>query len=233
MGSSHHLKRLAMPRSWPLPRKTTVWIARPRPGAHSLERCIALSVVMRDILEVADTSRETRRIIHNGHVMIDGRIVKDSRQGVGLMDVLTLGDQNFRCVLDENGKLRYRPISKKDATWKICKIENKTTIKGGMTQLNLHDGRNLLVKDANKYNTGDTLKLNLPDQKVLEHIPFVEGAAAYLIGGSHVGELSHIKQHVVKRSTMSNEVVFENFSTIEGYVFLVNKKTQLPGIEVK
>ena len=29
MGSSHHLKRLAMPRSWPLPRKTTVWIARP------------------------------------------------------------------------------------------------------------------------------------------------------------------------------------------------------------
>ena len=58
MGSSHHLKRLAMPRSWPLPRKTTVWIARPRPGAHSLERCIALSVVMRDILEVADTSRK-------------------------------------------------------------------------------------------------------------------------------------------------------------------------------
>ena len=54
MGSSHHLKRLAMPRSWPLPRKTTVWIARPRPGAHSLERCIALSVVMRDLLEVAD-----------------------------------------------------------------------------------------------------------------------------------------------------------------------------------
>ena len=68
---------------------------------------------------------------------------------------------------------------------------------------------------------------------MLDHIPFAEGAAAYLIGGSHIGELSHIKQHLVKRSTMSNEVIFENFSTIEGYVFLVNKKTQLPGIEVK
>ena len=56
---------------------------------------------------------------------------------------------------------------------------------------------------------------------------------AYLIGGSHVGELSHIKQHVVKRSTMSNEVLFDEFSTIDGYVFLVSKKTQLPGIEVK
>ena len=233
MGSSHHLKRLAMPRSWPLPRKTTVWIARPRAGAHKLERCIALSVVMRDIIGVADTSRETRRIIHNGHVKIDGKIVKDSRQGVGLMDVLTLGEENYRCVLDENGKLRYRTISKKDASWKICRIENKTTIKGGVTQLNLHDGRNILIDDPNKYNTGDTLKLNLPDQKVIEHIPFSEGAAAYLIGGSHIGELSHIKKHLVKRSTMSNEVVFDTFSTIEGYVFIVNKKTQLPGIEVK
>lgn len=233
MGSSHHLKRLAMPRSWPLPRKTTVWIARPRPGAHSLERCIALSVVMRDILEVADTSRETRRILHNGNVKIDGKIVRDSRQGVGLMDVLTLGEENYRCVLDENGKLRYRQISKKDSSWKICRIENKTTIKGGKTQLNLHDGRNILIEDPNKYNTGDTLKLSLPDQKVLDHIPFEEGAAAYLIGGSHVGEISHIKQHVLKRSTMSNEVIFENFSTIESYVFLVSKKTALPGIEVK
>ncbi len=77
------------------------------------------------------------------------------------------------------------------------------------------------------------MKLSLPDQKVLDHISFEEGATAYLIGGSHVGELSHIKQHVVKRSTMSNEVIFEDFSTIESYVFLVNKKTGLPGIEVK
>ena len=174
----------------------------------------------------------SENIIYN-IIKIDGKIVRDSRQGVGLMDVLTLGEENYRCVLDENGKLRYRPISKKDSSWKICRIENKTTIKGGKTQLNLHDGRNILIKDPNKYNTGDTLKLSLPDQKVLDHIPFEEGATAYLIGGSHVGEISHIKQHVLKRSTMSNEVIFENFSTIESYVFLVSKKTTLPGIEVK
>ena len=39
--SSNHLKRLAMPRSWPLPRKTTVWVTRPTPGAHALELCIS------------------------------------------------------------------------------------------------------------------------------------------------------------------------------------------------
>ena len=50
MGSSNHLKRLAMPRSWPLPRKTSIWVTRAAPGAHSLELCMPLNVVIRDIL---------------------------------------------------------------------------------------------------------------------------------------------------------------------------------------
>ena len=35
MGSSNHLKRLAMPRSWPLPRKTSIWVTRASAGAHA------------------------------------------------------------------------------------------------------------------------------------------------------------------------------------------------------
>ncbi|MGB0490194.1 MAG: 30S ribosomal protein S4e, partial [Candidatus Poseidoniaceae archaeon] len=35
MASPNHLKRLVMPRSWPLPRKTSVWVSKPKPGAHS------------------------------------------------------------------------------------------------------------------------------------------------------------------------------------------------------
>jgi ribosomal protein S4E len=35
--------------------------------------------------------------------------VKDTRRGVGVMDVLTLGEEHYRCVLDTNGRLRYRP----------------------------------------------------------------------------------------------------------------------------
>ena len=50
MGSSSHLKRLAIPRSWPLPRKTTVWVTRPRAGAHSIERCMPINIVIRDVI---------------------------------------------------------------------------------------------------------------------------------------------------------------------------------------
>lgn len=137
------------------------------------------------------------------------------------MDVLTLGEDNFRCVLDHNGRLQYRPISKKEASWKICRIEGKTTIKGGRTQLNLHDGRNIIVDDPAEYNTGDSLKLNLPDQKVLEHIRFAEGTRCYLVGGGHVGSTADVVEYIVKRSSMPNEVQFDGFGTVARNVFAI------------
>ncbi len=229
--SSHHLKRLAMPRSWPLPRKTTVWVTRPTPGAHSLEHCMPLTLVVRDMLGLAKTAREVRHILHNELAKVDGRVVKDTRRGVGIMDVLTLGEENYRCVLDHNGRLRYRPISAKEAGWKVCRIEGKTTIKGGKTQLNLHDGRNLIVEDPKEYNTGDSLKLNLPDQKILEHIRFAEGTRCYLIGGAHVGSTAEVTEYVEKRSSMPNEVQFGAFGTVVRNVFAVGDAS-LPLTEV-
>ena len=229
--SSQHLKRLAMPRSWPLPRKTTVWVTRPTPGAHSLEHCMPLTLVVRDMLGLAKSAREVRYILHNELAKVDGRVVKDTRRGIGIMDVLTLGEDNYRCILDHNGRLRYRPISAKEAGWKICRIEGKTTIKGGKTQLNLHDGRNIIVEDPKEYNTGDSLKLNLPDQKILEHSRFGEGTRCYLIGGAHVGSTAEVSEYVEKRSSMPNEVQFGDFGTVVRNVFAVGDAS-LPLTEV-
>lgn len=231
MGSSNHLKRLAMPRSWPLPRKTSIWVTRPTPGAHSLELCMPISLVIRDVLGYARSTREVRHILHNGHALIDGRVCKDVRRGVGLMDVLTLGDSHYRCVLDHNGRLRYRTISADEAGWKVCRIEGKNTIKGGKTQLNLHDGRNIIVDDPSQYNTGDSLKLGLPEQTIVDHIRFGEGTRCYLIGGGHVGETADVKEYIVKRSSMPNEVQFESFGTVTRNVFAIGD-AKMPLTEV-
>ena len=229
--SSSHLKRLAMPRSWALPRKTTVWVTRPRPCGHSLDRCMALTVILRDILGVANNKREVKRILSTKQVLIDGHVESDPRRGVGLMDVLTVGENNYRCVLDEKGKLRYREISSKDAAWKVCRIDGKTTVRGGSTQYNLHDGRNIIDKGADTYNTGDSVRISLPDQKILDHFVFEQGATAYLIGGLHVGSLDTVDERLKKRSSMPNEVQFPDFGTVERNVFVVGNAT-LPGIEV-
>jgi len=231
MGSSNHMKRLAMPRSWPLPRKTSIWVTKAAPGAHTLELCMPVVVVIRDILGYAKSTREVRHILHNNLVSIDGRICKDSRRGVGFMDVLTLGDENYRCIVDQKGILRYRQISKKEAETKVCRINGKTTIKGGKTQLHLHDGRNILTDDAGEYNTGDSLVLALPSQEIKEHIRFSDGIKCYLTGGAHVGEFAEVSEYIVKRSSMPNEVQFADFGTVISNVFAIGKQ-KLPTTEV-
>jgi small subunit ribosomal protein S4e len=190
-----------------------------------------ISLVIRDVLGYARSTREVRHILHNGRALIDGRVCKDVRRGVGLMDVLTLGETNYRCVLDHNGRLRYRTISAAEAGWKVCRIEGKSTIKGGKTQLNLHDGRNIIVDDASEYTTGSSLKISLPSQEIVEHIKFADGVRCYLIGGAHVGGFAHMKSYDVKRSSMPNEVVFDDFGTVVSNVFAVGD-SPLPHTEV-
>ena len=98
--------------------------------------------------------------------------------------------------------------------------------------MNLHDGRNIIV-DKDNYSTGDSLKLLIPSQEIKKHLEFSEGSKAYLIGGSHIGEVANISEHLVKRSTMPNEVLFtEGFGTVSGNVFVVSKDTPLPEVNL-
>lgn len=191
-----------------------------------------VNLIVRDVLGRAQSAREVRFIVHNELIKVDGRVCKDTRRGVGLMDVLSLGDEHFRCMLDANGRLRYVKISAEEASWKLVRVEGKTTLKGGKTQLNFHDGRNMLVDDPKEFNTGDSIKLSLPDQEVLEHIKFEDGVRCYLIGGTHVGEMASMKERIVKRSSMPNEVAFDEFGTTEVNVFAVGD-ANIPTMEVK
>ena len=226
--SSSHMKRLTMPRSWPLTRKTDIWVQKPNPGGHSDEMCMPLGVILRDVLGLAHSRREAKRMVATRKVLVDGKIETDSGRGVGLMDVLTVGEDHYRCVLDENGKLRYRSIPAKNSSSKLCRVMGKTTIRGGKTQVHLHDGRNITVDDAKKYNSGDTLVISLPDQEVSGHHAFSEGVLAYLTGGSHIGSTAKVVSKDVKRSSKSNEVQFEDFGTVADYVFVIGSKKDLP-----
>jgi|TARA_B100000085_G_scaffold278232_1_gene299721 small subunit ribosomal protein S4e len=187
-----------------------------------------IGIILRDVLKLSRSQRESKRILATRKVLVDGRVVVDHGRAVGLMDVLTVGDDNYRCVLDTNGKLRYRSIPKKEASAKPCRIVNKTTIKGGKMQYTLHDGRTFLSETPDEYSIGDTLVISLPGQEISAHHPFEAGAVAYMTGGSHVGETSKIKEIEIKRSTRPNEVVFDEFGTIASYAFVIPSAKALP-----
>ncbi len=222
-----HLKRLPAPRSWAIPRKTDFWVSKPSPGPHPVERSMPIAVLLRDSLGVCDTAREARHILNSRHVFVDGRAVTDPKFPVGLMDVLSMEETkaHYRMLVDTRGRMHLMPIEAAEAKWKLCRVENKTTVRGGKTQINLHDGRNVLLeKDAHK--SGTTLRLGLPEQKVLGHYDLAEGATALITGGKHVGELAHVLAVQKTRNARANVVTFkEGFSTDIDKVFVVGKET--------
>jgi small subunit ribosomal protein S4e len=221
-----HLKRLPAPRSWTIPRKTDFWIVRPSPGPHGLADSVPIGSILRDMLKVCDTAREARRILNGRGVRVDGRIITDPKFPVGLMDVLELAETkaHYRMLVNTRGRMTLVGIDDAEAKWKLCRVEDKTTVRGGKTQLNLHDGRNVLLpKDA--YKTGTTLKIHVPDQKVVEHYELAKGASVLVTGGQHVGQIAQVLDVVRTRNTRANIVTFqEGFSTDIGKVFVVGTR---------
>ena len=105
-----------------------------------------LSVLLRDVLGLAKNAREGKIILAQKRVLVDGKVRRDHKFPAGLMDVIELpdADMTYR-ILPAVGKgLTALRISKDEGKAKLCRIEDKSTIKKGAVQLNLHDGRNIL-----------------------------------------------------------------------------------------
>ena len=221
-----HIKRMAAPRSWAVPRKTSHWVTKPRPGPHGTSEAIPLLGVVRDMLKLCDNSREARFIIGSRAVLVDGRVVTDYKFPVGLMDVVTLvkTKQSYRMLIDYKARLLLVGIEDAEKGWKLARIDGKTTNKKGMAQLNLHDGRCIqLPKD--QYKTGDVLKLEVPSQKIMKAFKLEKGNMAFLIGGSHPGTIQTIEDYQIKRGSASNIVTFkEGFGTVKENVFVIGDK---------
>jgi len=224
---SKHMKRLVAPNSWGISRKTSKFVSKPRAGPHPMESSVPLMVVLRDMLELCDNSREAKHILGSRGVMVDGRIITDEKFPVGLMDSLSIlkTGQNYRMLLDTHGRLKLSNITPEEAKTKLVRIEDKTIVKNGVFQINLHDGRNILLP-KNQYKTGDVLKIEVPSQKVLKQLSLKEGSLVLLIAGSHPGSLVTVESFEIKRGSAQNLVAFkEGYSTTWDHVFVVGDKT--------
>jgi len=130
------------------------------------------------------------------------------------------------------------PIETEEAAFKICRIENKTTLKDGHIQLNLHDGTNIKVqvKDPLKpeediYKTLNSLRVSIPELEILEYMKLDEGAPAIIVGGKNIGvhgkivsiEERHGQKH--RNSLVTIEDKKRNrFQTTLDFIFVVGSK---------
>ncbi len=218
---SRHLKRLNAPKSWMILRKTTKYIAKPLPGAHTLDESMPIGLVLRQ-LGHAQTMAEAKKILTTHEVLVDGKRVRNPKAPVGVLDSITLPatSEYLRIVLDTKGRLVFIPIPKTETNAKLCKVVNKTVVRGGKLQYNLHDGRNLLADKA-AASTNDTLVLHVPDQKIVQHLAFEKGALIYLLGGKHVGTFGMLDK------VEDDEIIFtvngQSIATAKQYALVVGK----------
>ena len=244
-GGSTGLKRKPAPRFWPIHRKEFVWVVKPSPGPHSLGNCLPLAVILRDILGFAKTRKEAKKIVSQGKVYVDGKVRREDDFPVGLMDVISIPDVDkcFRILPSSKGLILH-PTDKEEASFKLCRIENKTVVKKGHVQLSLHDGSNVLVKVADPknpqedvYKTLGTVKISLPGRQILEHMIMKENDFAVITGGKNIGKYGKIveieKAEGKKRKNIL--VTIEDgrgnrYQTILNLVFAIGEKQPLISI---
>ncbi len=226
-----HLKRLASPKTWPIPKKTLTFIARPFPGPHKLEHQIPISVFLRDLIGVVHTQKEVKYVLHNKDCLIDGDVCHDNKRPVGLFDVVSLPKAKsfYRLTVTSKNKLAPVAISEKEAKTKISKIVGKTSLKKGKVQLNLSDGRNILVDEAKAYAIGDSLLLELPGQKIADHFPFTKDAPVFLIGGRHVGAVAQLQD--IDNTHVTVKVGEDSFKTKRSYAVVIGKNKPIITVE--
>jgi small subunit ribosomal protein S4e len=236
-GKTARLKRKPAPAFWPIHRKELPWIVKPSSGSHSLQKCLPLTMVLRDMLGVSQTRKEGKFILTQSKVLVDGKVRKQDDSPVGLMDVISMPDAGkyYRLTPSKHG-LILAPISKEESTFKLVRVENKNTVHNGV-QISLHDGSNLLIRVADAknptevtYETFDVLKVTYPEQQVTAVLKTKEGNLAILTGGKNIGKMGKIisieKTEAKKRRqalVVIEDANGQHYQTILDYVFSIGE----------
>jgi small subunit ribosomal protein S4e len=229
-GGSSHMKRIASPRYVPVARKGKVWVIKPSPGPHKGEEAVSLGVVLRDVVHVADSEKEVRRILKEGDVLVDGRVVRDKKFPVGLMDVLSIPkmNKNYWVGVDRKGRFKLFEVDGERVKFKLCRVEGRS-VKKGATQVSFHDGRT--VVDGKELKVGDTVKLAVPKQQILSVMKLEPNATCLITKGIHAGEVAVIEELYHKTGAKKAEAKLrsdgESFITVRDYIFVVGEEAQV------
>ncbi|MUV89036.1 30S ribosomal protein S4e [Halapricum sp. CBA1109] len=225
---SNHQKRLSVPNSWPVERKTQTFTVKADAGPHG-EDGVPLLIVLRDVLGYVDNRKEARYALNEGSVRINGETLADESRPVGMFDILSFAerDEHYRVFPGEGGRLALTAIDEDAAQSKLGKIVGKRDVPGGDTQLTLHDGQTLLVEDGTEYDGGDSIVVANEDDEVVAHFEYEEGALVTAVDGQHAGEIGEIDEIQVTPGSNDNNVLVSQddngFETIEEYVVVIDE----------
>jgi len=178
-----HQKRQAVTKKIPIPRKGTKYVALSR---VDIQNSVPVVVAIRDMLKLARTAKEVKKMIKQKLLKINGKEVKDYRDSIRLFNVLEAG-KTYTLTITETGRFSFEESKEKN---RVGKVVDKTLLKGKKIQLNLHDGSNVISKD--KIKTHDSVYLD-SSNKITKHASLEKGKPCFIISGKYIGRKGKIE----------------------------------------
>ncbi|HNT60881.1 MAG TPA: S4 domain-containing protein [Candidatus Bilamarchaeaceae archaeon] len=224
-GRGNHMKRIAAPKAVPIhDKKAHTWMARAKPGPHSTKMAIPLSVLIRDVLGLADTLFEVKKILNARRVLVDGKARTEPSYPVGLMDVVSIPDAKLHYQITvSRGKLQPRKIDEKEAGHKFLKVVGKRTVAGGRQSIRFHDGRSL--PGDNHMKIGDSAIFSFKDGKIEKLLKRGVGAKCLVVSGKHAGKEAKIEKFFEGKEGRPTEVMVKTpegeVRTLLDYLFII------------
>ena len=227
---TRHQKRLSVPKSWPVERKTATFTVKAGAGPHG-EAGVPLLIVLRDVLGYVETTREASFAVNEGAIEVNGEPAADERRPIGMFDIIGFPARNeyYRVFPDEGGRLSLTPIPASAADGKLARVIDAHQISGGDTQYALHDGHNLHfpADEDPGYRPGDSIVIGFDDADVLAHFAFEEGALVTAVDGQHAGKIGTVSSIDIIPGSSPNTVTVDtedgHFETIAEYVVVIDE----------
>ena len=234
-GETKSQKSISAPSVRYFKRKANVFTAQSRPGPHSKETSVPLSFALINLLELAANLKEAKRILNQGKIKVNGKIRKTPRFPVGILDIIGIEGikKKYRALLDKKGRLVMKEADAKTKEFKISKVVAKRKVKGGKTWITTNDGLTIGI-GKEKVSVDDSVKITLPEGKIEEVLSLEKGNTVFIIGGTHVGEITRIEDitpGTLQRKKLISLIQGENkFQTVARNVIVIGKAK--PEIEV-
>jgi small subunit ribosomal protein S4e len=224
---TRHQKRLSVPKSWPIERKTNTFTVKADAGPHG-EAGVPLLILLRDVLGYVDTRKEARYALGQDSVLINGAAISDEERPIGMFDIIAFVEREefYRVFPDEGGRLALSPLDEESAGSKLGKVVGKQQVADSIYQLTLHDGQTLRTENGS-YAPKDSLVVDNESGEIVAHFPYEEDALVTAVAGSHAGEIGHVEEITITASSSPNNVRVESdngaFETIEPYVVVIDE----------
>jgi len=190
------MKRVNAPRTWYLGKLKGVYAAKPSAGPHKTRACIPLNVLLQHRLKYALTRKESQKIVRDreGMIKVDGKVRRDPRFPLGIMDVVTIEKTNesFRILLDTKARFVPHRVDSNESGFKLCKVIRKRIGKAKVPHIVTHDGRTIRYPHPD-VQINDSVMLNFATGDISKIVKFQNNAIVMITGGNNIGRIGHLQ----------------------------------------